>query len=76
MMRPSVNTDFVSSHVFISQDFGEVNNTGANDEERSLEILFIEVLQESGGCISLSMKFTKQEQGTGLTMRTGPVIET
>ena len=46
MVRPSVNGDFVTGHVLRNKDIGVRDDTGPNDEERSREVLVVQVLQQ------------------------------
>jgi hypothetical protein len=46
VMRPSVNADFVSRHVFFTEDVWSRNDTGANDEEGRGNVLLVQELEE------------------------------
>lgn len=46
LMRPGVNTDFVTRHVLFDQDTWSLHDTGTNNEESSCNVLIIKVFEQ------------------------------
>lgn len=48
-VRPGVDTNFVTSHVFLNEHAGSFNNTGTDNKEGYVNILFLQFIEESPG---------------------------
>ena len=44
-MSPSMATNFVSIHVFFNENLRALNDTGTDDEEGRLDVLFLKELE-------------------------------
>lgn len=44
-------TDFMTGHVLFDEDLGSLDDSAAHHEERRLELLLIEVLEQSPRCM-------------------------
>lgn len=43
---PGVDADLMAGHIFLDQDLGSLNDTGANNKESCRDIFIIEVLEQ------------------------------
>lgn len=45
-MGPSMNTDFMSSHVLLKEKLRALDSAGANDKEGRLQLLLVQELEQ------------------------------
>jgi hypothetical protein len=59
---PGVHRDFVASHVFLNENLGALNNTRADNEEGSIDLLLTQEAEEVLGVIRRTVIEAEQER--------------